>query len=179
MSDPRIGQVGLDSRAVPKKNARPSPAAAAVALRAPPSLLRSSLFLTIQVLREAARARDRAFPDTRLRFPHRGVLACLEEGEQLSQRNVAEKLRMDASDLVKVVDDLEGFGMVARRRDPSDRRRQLLTLTAEGRKAAREHDAVVAEANDFFLNPLSKIERKLFHAMLERIYADLVARDPR
>jgi DNA-binding MarR family transcriptional regulator len=161
---------------VPRPKARASSDTARVVLRAPPSILKSSLFLTIQVLREAARVRDREFPDARLRFPHRGVLACLQEGDGLSQREVADRLRIDPSDLVKVLDDLEGWSMVTRRRDKSDRRRQLLELTAEGRKAAREHDEVVAEAESWFLRPLTKPERKQFRSMLERIFADLVAR---
>ncbi len=140
----------------------------------PPRLLRSTLFLVLQVIREAARLRDERFPEAKLRFVHRGILACLEESGPCSQTDVARRLRVDASDLVKAIDALESWGMVLRRRDTADRRRQILELTPAGKRGAAEHDLVVDAANELLLGALTKAERKAFHAMLERIRARLV-----
>jgi DNA-binding MarR family transcriptional regulator len=130
----------------------------------------------IQVLREAARVRDQTYPREKMRFPHHGVLACVLDAGPLSQKEVGLRLRFDPSDLVTVIDELEAWGLVVRRRDPDDRRRQLVELTAAGRRAVQQHGAVVEEANDFLLAPLSATERKHFHAYLQRIHAHLVAR---
>lgn len=142
----------------------------------PAGLLRWSLFLMIQVLREAARLRDQQYPREKMRFPHHGVLACVLEAGSLSQKDLGLRLRLDPSDLVKVIDELEGWGLVARRRDTQDRRKQMVDLTAAGRRAVQQHGQMVEEANDFLLAPLSASERKQFHAYLQRIHAHLLTR---
>ncbi|MEZ4238734.1 MAG: MarR family transcriptional regulator [Myxococcota bacterium] len=141
----------------------------------PPRLLRWPLFLMLQVLREAGRLREATWPDERLRFAHHGVLACLADAEGLSQRAVSDQLRIDPSDLVKVVDLLEREGWLVRERDPTDRRRHRLRLTDAGRERLAAREALLAEANEFLMAPLSDAERRQFEDMLRRMRESLVA----
>jgi DNA-binding MarR family transcriptional regulator len=143
-------------------------------LHVSPRLLESTLFLMIQVLRDAARLRDLRAPDTKLRFPHRGALACLDEHGPMPQKHLSERLGIDPSDLVTILDELEGWRMITRHRDPADRRRRIVALTPAGRRAAQEHDALVAASNEALLAPLSPRERKTLHGMLARIDAHLL-----
>ncbi|WTU46308.1 MarR family winged helix-turn-helix transcriptional regulator [Streptomyces sp. NBC_00057] len=49
------------------------------------------------------------------------------------QRELASRLRIDRSDMVKIVDDLAVAGLVDRARDTTDRRRVTVTPTRAGR----------------------------------------------
>jgi DNA-binding MarR family transcriptional regulator len=71
-----------------------------------------------------------------------GVLA-LVQAAPMSQRTLARATRVEEQTISQTVDRLERMGMVTREKDPSDRRRFLITVTARGRKAflgATRHD---------------------------------------
>ena len=62
---------------------------------------------------------------------------------------------MHAPRLVALIDELEDRGLVARDRDPDDRRNYAITLTDEGRRAlaelavvARDHELAITAALD-------------------------------
>jgi len=81
-----------------------------------------------------------------LRPPCMGVIHVLAEHGPVSQREISDRLDVDASDVVGVLDLLESAGLVERKRDPDDRRRHAVVLTAEGHKAARRLATVRAQA---------------------------------
>jgi len=66
---------------------------------------------------------------------------------------LAETLSLEASSLVRVVDQLIESGLLERHEDPHDRRAKILRLTAEGRKTAERMDQA-----------LRPFRRKLFGA---------------
>ena len=51
----------------------------------------------------------------------------------MSQQQLVEALRIDPSVLVGLLNELETVGIVARTRDPADRRRHLVEITGHGR----------------------------------------------
>ncbi|MFF0292120.1 MarR family winged helix-turn-helix transcriptional regulator [Kitasatospora sp. NPDC004615] len=65
---------------------------------------------------------------------HAGLLAALDAGSAASQQELATRLGVAPSLIVALADQLQELGAVERVRDPEDRRRQVLTLTAEGRQ---------------------------------------------
>ena len=148
-------------------------------LDVPPPLLRSPLFLMVQLLRESARVRDLAVPTDKLRFAHHGVLVCLAERGASSQKEVSTRLRMDASDVVRVIDDLERDHLVQRTRDPNDRRRILLTLTPKGKKVHKDRERVVEEFGDKMMTPLSPRDRKKLEAMLQAMLQHMLEQQQR
>ena len=95
-----------------------------------------------------------------------GVLRVVAASDEpLSQRELSDRIGIDPSDVVGLVDLLEDAGYVARRRDEADRRRYALALTDAGWEAVARFDAVAAEVTDEVLGPLDAAER----AELERL----------
>jgi MarR family transcriptional regulator, lower aerobic nicotinate degradation pathway regulator len=98
-----------------------------------------------------------------------GVLRTIAALEPVSQREVSERLVLDPSDLVSLVDILERAGLVERRRDPADRRRHSLEITPAGRTAVRRLEAIGREVTEEVLAPLDEQERAALAHLLRRV----------
>ncbi|GAB4005546.1 hypothetical protein GCM10029992_53760 [Glycomyces albus] len=70
-----------------------------------------------------------------------------------SQRELVVLSGLDRSTMVGVVDRLEELGLVERRSDSGDRRKQSVVATDEGRRAFHEAAALLAEAESEFVSP--------------------------
>ncbi|WP_042375838.1 MarR family winged helix-turn-helix transcriptional regulator [Streptacidiphilus melanogenes] len=94
--------------------------------------------------------------DLGLKPKHVGLLVALGAGAAASQQELAARMGVAPSLVVSLADHLEQLNAVQRVRDPQDRRRQVLTLTDDGRRlldrcevASRELDAdLAAELTD-------------------------------
>ncbi|MEU8618045.1 MarR family transcriptional regulator [Streptomyces sp. NPDC048623] len=100
---------------------------------------------------------------------HYAVLASLDEYGPASQAGLSRRTGVYRSDLVSVINELEQRGHVARTPDPEDRRRNVVTLTPQGRTHLKRLDAVLAEAQEELMAPLSVAERALLVGLLERV----------
>jgi DNA-binding MarR family transcriptional regulator len=98
-----------------------------------------------------------------------GVLQVVAALAPISQREVSDRLLLDPSDLVSLVDILERAGYVERQRDPLDRRRYALEITTAGELAVVRLGQVAEEATEEVLAPLQPAERKQFAELLRRV----------
>jgi DNA-binding MarR family transcriptional regulator len=136
----------------------------------PEPLLELPSFLMAQLVREGRRLGGQLSSD-RLRAPHVAVLACVAEFGPVSQKDISDRLRIDASDLVALLDDLEREGLANRTRDERDRRRYAVSLTEAG-QARLSHRLADAQAlNERLLEPLDAAERADLHRLLLRVFA--------
>jgi MarR family transcriptional regulator, lower aerobic nicotinate degradation pathway regulator len=100
---------------------------------------------------------------------HYSVLAVLGEGDSSAQASIAQCLGLDSSQLVGVLDALEGQGLVERRRDPNDRRRHTVSLTADGKRQLVRLRTIAKSLEESVLAPLDESARKTLHGLLEQI----------
>ena len=110
-----------------------------------------------------------AYESTGLSPYDHAVLALLDEQPVETQAMIADALGYDRSHLVGVLDDLEARELIERRRDPADRRRHLVTLTAPGKDALKRLRAVAKQIDDDFFEPLGAEEREELYGLLERL----------
>ncbi len=97
------------------------------------------------------------------------VLHQLAEAGPISQQALGRALRIHPSNLVGLIDELEGAELVLRRRDPDDRRRYLVELTAKGGRRLGQAEAATMEAERELLSPLNRAERARLHELLGRL----------
>lgn len=97
-----------------------------------------------------------------------GILRNLDEGPQtLSQ--LSERMSLSPSTLVSMIDRLESRDLLERTRHASDRRRQPITLTADGRALLDQTPAVEASSRLVHaLAPLTHAERRQLAVLLDR-----------
>ena len=74
------------------------------------------------------------------------ILSILDSDGPGSQQELARLLGKAPAIVVAAIDALEGRGLVERTRDPSDRRRSRVMLTAAGTKTLRKADVLADEA---------------------------------
>jgi DNA-binding MarR family transcriptional regulator len=104
-----------------------------------------------------------------VRRQHFAVLTSLAEQGAASQAELGRRLWIDRSDLHAIVGELEGDGLIARERDPGDRRRNVVTLTTSGKSALKRLDARVDGAQRELLAPLSASDQRELVRLLERV----------
>ena len=142
----------------------------------PEELLASSTFLLKRLGFTAKERSLKAYEQTGLHPYHFGILTVLGERSLDTQGAIADALGYDRGQLVGLLDELEERGLVERRRDPADRRRHIVRLTADGEKMLKRLRALSKQVEDEFLSPLSDKERADLHALLYRLAEE---HDPR
>ncbi len=88
-----------------------------------------------------------------------------EGGDDISQSELAERVGLDGSSLVRLIDLLEQRGLVERRVDPADRRARRILLTGPGR-------AEIAALRERLLRIETAMLAPLDDTALDRLAAD-------
>jgi DNA-binding MarR family transcriptional regulator len=97
------------------------------------------------------------------------VLVLAADGTCRTQGTIADALGLDRSQLVGLLDGLEERALIERKRDPEDRRRHTIVLTADGKKQLARLRSIVKRIEDEFFAPLEADEREQLHELLLQV----------
>jgi DNA-binding MarR family transcriptional regulator len=96
------------------------------------------------------------------------ALSFLNDHDGASQQALGEALCIDANNLVLLLNELEAAAYAERRRDPLDRRRHLVHITANGRRALDRAEHAQEAVEDEVLAALDADERATLRDLLSR-----------
>jgi DNA-binding MarR family transcriptional regulator len=97
------------------------------------------------------------------------VLLLIDAREPESQQQMAQRLGIDRTTMVGVIDALEGRGLVERHPDAADRRRNVIELTSSGRTTLRRATRASDQAEQRLLAELTQDEATQLRLLLRRI----------
>jgi DNA-binding MarR family transcriptional regulator len=98
-----------------------------------------------------------------------GVLTLIDAEGPASQQRLGDRIGVDRTTMVALIDALEEKRLVHRRRDPSDRRAYQLETTSSGRKTLRDALKAVELGEQQALASLSNTESAAFKQALQRL----------
>lgn len=104
-----------------------------------------------------------------LGIKHFGALSVIADEGPLSQQHLGERMTVDRTTMVTVIDDLERTGMVTRQRNPSDRRAYALEATKAGRAWQVRAETELMAAQEELLGPLGDAERDQLRTLLQKL----------
>ena len=94
------------------------------------------------------------------------VLRAIDNPHPLAQGEIARRMGIDRTTMVALIDDLQERGLVQRRQDPDDRRKNVVELTDAGQDITRQATRIGEQAERTFLSPLSAGEAEQFKKTL-------------
>jgi DNA-binding MarR family transcriptional regulator len=113
------------------------------------------------------------FVDYEFNFIQWAVLMQLREGLANRAADISRNMNHDSGALTRLIDQLEGRGLLERRRSLEDRRIVELALTPEGRRAVDASIPLVVDYVNNLFEDFSRDEMDLLVGMLNRIIAKL------
>jgi DNA-binding MarR family transcriptional regulator len=96
------------------------------------------------------------------------ALSYLADHDGAPQHELVDALCMDAKNVVLLLNELEDCGYLVRRRDPEDRRRHRVNITAAGRQALERAARAQEDIEDDVLQALDADERATLWQLLTR-----------
>ena len=100
---------------------------------------------------------------------HLGVLTALASGGELNQKQLVERLDLDKSAVVLILDDLERLALAQRRPDPRDRRAHAVRITEEGRERLASAQEIAVRLGRKVFSGLTRSDREQLDRALSRI----------
>jgi len=135
-----------------------------------PYHLESSIgFLVYKAHQRAAAELRRALEPMGLTPPQFGVLALLYRHDRQRQATLCERGAIDPNTMVGIVDRLEAASLVARRRDPQDRRAYLVRITPKGRRTFENCIPLRNQAANRSWAMLSPVEQNQLRDLLRKV----------
>ena len=103
-----------------------------------------------------------------LRPRHLIALKLLSDDGPASQQGLSEALRLDPSNVVGLLNELEERELITRRRDPSDRRRHIVEMSPRGEEELCLAHTRLRLVEDELLSALSADEKTTLYQLMVR-----------
>jgi DNA-binding MarR family transcriptional regulator len=124
--------------------------------------------LLLKIGKAAERRLERALKPSGLTPRHLGVLFEVQ-ARPTSQQALIETIGVDPSKLVGLLNDLEADGLIVRKRDPEDRRRHIVEVSAKGSARLEDAKKVAATVEEELLAGLDADQRAELLALLAQV----------
>ena len=126
-------------------------------------------WLLAQTANHAGRLVADGFASVGARGYHYRLLATLEDSGPASQAALGRRSGIHLSDMVAAINELVDRQLVERASDPADRRRNIISVTAAGKRQLLRLEKQLAECQNELLAPLSPQERQRLTELLSRL----------
>lgn len=103
------------------------------------------------------------------------VLGYIRDHPGATQAELESALFMDANSVVLILNELEAAGFSIRRRDPNDRRRHIVEITPDGRRALDKAEKARESLEGEVLKGLTAEERRTLRRLLGQVLDSLLA----
>lgn len=97
------------------------------------------------------------------------ALMSLDDEQGSSQAEIAQRLGIDRTTMVALIDELQARGLVAREMHPNDRRKNRIGLTREGSKFLQQGMLLVDDTERRFLAVLGKQKAQQLKKALQAV----------
>jgi len=141
-------------------------------------LLAGAIGPRLRLLHNLLSARvDEAIEPIGLRSGTFWVMALIDANPGCSQAEIAREVAMDKANLVALIGQLEKRGLATRERSSGDRRRNILSLTAEGKVVMEDLAGIIRDAGKPMRDALSAEEFATLRSLVLRAYVSLQRND--
>lgn len=138
-----------------------------------PALTDDLGFLLARARSISSHAANRRLDRLGLKVRSFSVLSLACDDSRLTQRETAAFLRLDPSQIVSIIDELESRGLVKRVASTDDRRRKQLRATAAGQQLFTEAKEAAAQADEkVFAQLTSAQQEQLLHLLKQIAFHD-------
>jgi DNA-binding MarR family transcriptional regulator len=104
-----------------------------------------------------------------IRPSHYGVLRTVAARPGISQQDIGDAIGLAPSWIMSIIDELEGSGLLERRRDPADRRKHQVHLTTPGRDIMARAEEVSREIDTEVMSSIPHADRDGFLRGLQEV----------
>lgn len=123
--------------------------------------------LRLKLLRDCDRFfREKDFP---LNLDHVSVLRLMAGEPGLTQREIGARLQRDKASVNRTITLFSEKGIVKIITDKLDKRKTSIELTTEGKKLARQAEAVLVKYEEYLASLLSEKEYQTFNQLVNKL----------
>ncbi len=108
-----------------------------------------------------------------IKLSHWYCLRYLWEEDGLTQRELSKRVHVKETTIVAVINEMESLGLIKRVRNPDDRRKYIVSLTAQAKRVTSTLLPVARTVNQLGTRDFTNQEIDLHRALTQRVAANL------
>ncbi len=101
------------------------------------------------------------------------ILYHLQQEDRITQKELADRCRIDAAAMSRNIDKLEGLGLLVRESNPDCRRSFSICLTEKGYEEAGEIRKVFEQFEEIVSEGISQADIDVFYRVMEHMCANM------
>lgn len=131
-------------------------------------LIRSVGYCCLQAYLEIVPNIKKQLGKLQLRPVEYTVLSLINSNPHINQKRLGQTIRVSPPNLATLLDKMQSDGLIDRRRNPNDRRSQILALTPKGKELCIKAEVVAIKADA--TPTLTEAERRQLTTLLSKVF---------